>query len=157
MDIEKLKDWRDGARRGLGREVDHLREKEEQLSGYIQVLDATEELVAEIDNLNEELERRQSEIDDLSEQLEQKEAELYALRQQLQGEIDALRSQLLDLKERKLADEKKLKPMEIHNHFEQGSSSQVFNDQVNGRFSNKSNDKKKKEKKRWKKIVRKVL
>ena len=100
MDIEKLKDWRDGARRGLGREVDHLREKEEQLSGYIQVLDATEELVAEIDNLNEELERRQSEIDDLSEQLEQKEAELYALRQQLQGEIDALRSQLLDVKER---------------------------------------------------------
>ena len=146
MDIEKLKDWRDGARRGLGREVDHLREKEEQLSGYIQVLDATEEL-----------ERRQSEIDDLSEQLEQKEAELYALRQQLQGEIDALRSQLLDVKERKLADEKKLKPMEIHNHFEQGSSSQVFNDQVNGRFSNKSNDKKKKEKKRWKRIVRKVL
>ena len=132
MDIEKLKDWRDGARRGLGREVDHLREKEEQLSGYIQVLDATEELVAEIDNLNEELERRQS-------------------------EIDALRSQLLDVKERKLADEKKLKPMEIHNHFEQGSSSQVFNDQVNGRFSNKSNDKKKKEKKRWKRIVRKVL
>ena len=125
-----MKDWRDGARRGLGREVDHLREKEEQLSGYIQVLDATEELVAEIDNLNEELERRQSEIDDLSEQLEQKEAELYALRQQLQGEIDALRSQLLDVKERKLADEKKLKPMEIHNHFETGSSAQVFNDRV---------------------------
>ena len=36
------------------------------------------------------------------------------------------------------------------------SSSQVFNDKVNGKFIRKQKDEKKK-KKRWKKIVRKML
>ena len=57
--------------------------------------------------------------------------------------------------------------MEIHNHFESGSNSQVFNDKVSGRFtktekltkSEKLEKLKKKDKKnkRWKKIVRKML
>ena len=58
--------------------------------------------------------------------------------------------------------------VEIHNNFEPGSSAQVFNDTVKGRFTsprlnsqkhdNKQKQKdKKKLKKRWKKIVRKML
>ena len=56
--------------------------------------------------------------------------------------------------------------MEIHNHFEPGSSSQVFNDQVSGKFTKNQNDKSvinkkrndiKKGKKKWKKSIRKIL
>ena len=53
-------------------------------------------------------------------------------------------------------DELEQKQQEIHNHFESGSSSQVFNDKVNGKFTKKQNDKNK-SKKRWRKMVRKVL
>ena len=51
-----------------------------------------------------------------------------------------------------------LRPAEIHNHFEPGSSAQVFNDKVTGKFTRKQNKKDKKDKKkRWKKIARKIL
>ena len=63
--------------------------------------------------------------------------------------------------------------VEIHNHFESGSTSQVFNDQVSGRFTrdksmnardqidkrklNKTRNDIKKSKKKWKKTIRKIL
>ena len=53
---------------------------------------------------------------------------------------------------------KLIQVLEIHNHFEAGSSSQVFNDKVTSEFTRKQKqDKLKREQKKWKKIVRKVL
>jgi hypothetical protein len=88
------------------------------------------------------------------------------MRRQHEQEIDDLRRQLLDAKNRHLETEIRAKPMEIHNHFEPGSSSQVFNDQVSGKFTKNQNDKSvinkkrndiKKNKKKWKKSIRKIL
>ena len=138
--IEELKDWQDDARRGLKREMERLSEKQQELCGYVQMLDATDELLTEVDDLKEELERKQGEIDDLTAQLEQRDKE-----------IDALRMQLVEVKEQKLkVEEEKAdghsKATEIHNHFEPGSSAQVFNDKVTGKFSKK---------RRWKRIIKK--
>ena len=68
-------------------------------------------------------------------------------------------ARLLEARNQSLEAEVNAKPMEIHNHFESGSSSQVFNDRVMGKFTRKQNNKKEKKetKKRWKKIARKVL
>lgn len=75
---------------------------------------------------------------------------------QKDAEIAELRGQLQYLCERQLAAEPI--PMEIHNHFEAGSTSQVFNDRVMGKFTRKQkNYKKKKEPLKWKKIMKKVL
>lgn len=148
VNIELLKEWRDDAKSALKKEIGCLESKHGLLSSYMGVLDAVDELISENDDLREDLERKQSEIDDLSEQLRQAEAENTSLRMQMLSETGDLRQQLVEAQEQK--------PMEIHNHFESGSTSQVFNDKVNGRFA-KGNDKKKKEKKRWKRMVRKVL
>lgn len=154
--IEELRDWYDGARRGLQRQAEELREREEQIDRYLRALDAMDALLAKLDDLKEELEQRQSEIDDLTEQLDEK-----------NRDIDALRLQLVEVKEQKLKVEEERadghpKPPEIHNHFESGSSAQVFNDKVTGRFEKAKRQEKlqrkdKKEKKKWKKIVRKML
>ena len=133
--IEELKEWREDARRGLKREVEQLREKEERIEEYLRALDATDELLTEVDDLKEELERKQGEIDDLTARLEQKEAETVSLRQQL-----------LEARNQSLEAEVNAKPMEIHNHFEHGSSAQVFNDKVTGKFTKK---------RRWKRIIKK--
>jgi len=140
MNIEELKAWRDDARRGLEREVELLREKEEQIEEYLRALDATDELLEEIDDLHDKVRRLQGEIDDLTAQLEQRDKE-----------IDALRMQLVEVKEQKLkVEEEKAdahpKATEIHNHFEPGSSAQVFNDKVTGKFTKK---------RRWKRIIKK--
>ena len=100
---DELAEWCSDARRGLEREVEHLQEKQEQMTNYMRALSATEELSSQLGDLSEELERKQAEIDRL------------LLEQQL-AEAEA-------------------KPAEIHNHFEGGSTAQVFNDQVTGRFS----------------------
>lgn len=154
VNIELLKEWRDDAKSALKKEIGCLESKHGLLCSYMRVLDALDELISENDDLKEDLERKQSEIDDLSEQLREQEAEINSLRMQMLSETGDLRQQLVEAQEQSL--EVKSKPMEIHNHFESGSNSQVFNDKVNGRFA-KSNDKKKKEKKRWKRMVRKVL
>jgi hypothetical protein len=112
-------------------------------------------------------------VDDLNEQLEQRGQEMDDMRRQHEQEIDDLRRQLLEAKNRHLETERqhleteiRAKPMEIHNHFEPGSSSQVFNDQVSGKFTKNQNDKSvinkkrndiKKNKKKWKKSIRKIL
>ncbi len=126
MNIEELKDWRDSARRGLEYEIDRLKEKEVQLSDYLRALDATEDLLEEIDVLKDELERQKAENDSLDEELAQR-----------QAENERLRAELLEMKEQRLAQEPAATATEIHNHFESGSSAQVFNDKVTGRFAKK--------------------
>ena len=134
MNIEQLKDWRDSARRGLEYEIDRLKEKEVQLSDYLRALDATEDLLEEIEVLKDELERQKAENDSLDEELAQR-----------QAETERLRAELLEMKELRLAQEPAATATEIHNHFESGSSAQVFNDKVTGRFAKK---------KRWKRKTR---
>ena len=149
MNLEELKDWNDDARRELEREAEHLREKEEQIGGCLHILEATDELLAEIGRLQERLDESQSEAERLREQLEAKQAETEALRREMLEEADALRKQLLDIREQRLGEQQTAiqaqpsRPTEIHNHFESGSSAQVFNSKVNGKF---------KEKKKWRRI-----
>jgi len=141
----ELKDWSDGARRALDREREEIMERVQLIDGMARAMGVIDEILAENESLK-------TEIDDLNEQLEQKEQEIDELRQQL---LEA-RNQHLEAERQHLEAEVHAKPLEIHNHFEPGSSSQVFNDKVSGRFTRKQNDKKK-SKKRWKKIVRKML
>ena len=152
MNYEELKDWCEDARRSVEREMDSLMERHRTLCNHQQVLEAAGELLAEINRQKDELEQKDAEIDELNKQLEQKELEIDDLQRQL---LEA-RNQHLESERQHLQAEVHAKPMEIHNHFESGSSSQVFNDKVNGKFTKKQNDKKK-NKKRWKKIVRKML
>ena len=166
--IEELDELLDEDMRVTSHKADRVEEDARQINIHMQILKAMKEWVSKFKDMKEELERKQGEVDDLDEQLEQKDKAIDDLRRQLQAETDDLRQQLLEAKNLHLESEKQhleaeasAKPMEIHNHFESGSSSQVFNDKVNGRFDRRQNvrkDKKdKKDKKRWKKIVRKVL
>lgn len=164
--INELRAWQDEAMHGLRLEAERLEEKMQQINSYMRVLDAMEVLVSENEDLRDELERKQDDLDELNEQLEQKDKVIEDLRRQLQSETGNLRQLLLEAKNHHLESEKQhweaeanAKPMEIHNHFESGSSSQVFNDRVMGKFTRKQNNKKEKKekKKRWKKIARKVL
>ena len=163
MNYEELRDWCADARRSVERELDRLQEQQRTMGNHLQVLEAAGELLDEIARQKDELEQKQSEIDMLNEQLERKKLETASMCQQHQSETDDLRRQLLEAKNLHLESERQhletevhAKPMEIHNHFESGSSSQVFNDKVNGKFIRKQKDENKK-KKRWKKIVRKML
>ena len=131
MNYEVLRDWSSDARRGLEREVERLRDKEEQISEYLRALDATDELLAEIANLTDELTQRHKENNLLTEELEARQEEVDSLHAELekkQAEIDKLQLQ-------QQLQEADAKPTEIHNHFETGSSAQVFNDRVTGKFA----------------------
>ena len=144
--IQDLKEAARDARRAAESKREETMEQLQQLEGYLRILNATEELLSEIGGLKDESERRQTEIDDLSEQLEQK-----------QAEIDHLHRQLLEAENQQLEVKAHAKPLEIHNYFEAGSSSQVFNDKVTSKFARQQKkDKKKKEQKKWKRIIRKV-
>lgn len=158
MSYEEFEDCYDEAIREVDGELESLKERFTQMEVHRRVLDAARDAYSKMNKLAEELERRQSEIDDLTEQLEQK-----------QQETDDLHRQLLESQNERLEAEKQhlevevhARPMEIHNHFGAGSTSQVFNEKVNGRFEkarkfDKLCRKERKEKKRWKKIVRKML
>ena len=159
INFDELKDWSDGARRALDREREKLKERVEQFERLTRAMETIDEIYAEN-------ERLKAEVDDLNEQLEQRGQEMDDMRRQHEQEIDDLRRQLLEAKNRHLETEIRAKPMEIHNHFEPGSSSQVFNDQVSGKFTKNQNDKSvinkkrndiKKNKKKWKKSIRKIL
>lgn len=104
---KELEAWCEDARSGLSHEIERLREREQVMAEYMQAMDATYELMREVEDLTGQLEEKQEEIDSLNEELERKE-----------GEIDHLRQ----------------KPAEIHNHFGKGSTAQVFNDKVTGKF-----------------------
>ena len=163
MNYEELKDWCDEARRSVGREMDRLQEQQLTMGNHLQVLEAAGDLLGEMERQKDELEQKQQEIDRLNEELEQQQQEMADLRRQHEQETEALQRQLLEARNLRLEQERQhleaevhAKPLEIHNHFESGSSSQVFNDKVNGKFTKKQNDKNK-SKKRWRKMVRKVL
>ena len=162
MNNEEFKFCYDEACREVDGEIDGMKERFTRMEAFKRVLHAARDEHSMVDDLKDDLEQKQAEIDDLSDQLEQKVKEMDDMRRQYQAEIDDLQKQLLESKNQHLESEKKhlkaevkAKPMEIHNHFEPGSSSQVFNDKVNGKFMNKKD--KKEKKKRWKKIVRNVL
>ena len=151
--VEELKEWSNVAKRGLRQAIERLEEREEQISSYMKVLDAVEELLAKINDLKEEAERKQTEIDELEEQLEQKQQEADDLRRQLlEAQNHQLESekQRLESEKQQLEAEASAKPMEIHNHFGSGCSAQVFNDKVTGKFT-------KTKKRRWKRISRKNM
>ena len=136
MDIEVLRDWMADARRSLEKEADRLREKEQQANDLMRCLETTDDLVSEVSRLRDQLEKKQSENDDLCRELDAK-----------QREIDDLRMQFVEVKEQRLAESQNVvqesRPLstEIHNHFESGSSAQVFNSKVTNKI---------KDKKRWK-------
>ena len=162
----ELRDWSDGARRALEREREEMMSRVQLIDGVARTMEVFDEILAEN-------ERLKAEIDDLNEQLEQREQEIDDLCSQHRAEIDDLRRQMLEARNQHLETERQhleaevqAKPMEIHNHFEAGSTSQVFNDQVSGKFSRNQNGKNninrkrkdiKRNKKRWKKIVGKML
>ena len=159
VNFDELRDWSDGARRALDRERERMMEQMKMLDGLARATEV-------IGDIQAENERLQAEVDDLNEQLEQRDQEIEDLRRQHQQEIDDLQRQLLEARNQHLETEVRAKPMEIHNHFEAGSSSQVFNDRVSGKFAkvqsdrNKNNKKRndiKKNKKKWKKTIRKML
>ena len=162
INIEELKEWNRNSKRGIYREIDSLKERQEQFCDYAKATDVIDALISKYDDLKEELDRKQEEIDDLSEQLEQKDQVIADLRQQL---LEAQNMQLesekqqLQTEKQHLETEVSRKPTEIHNHFEPGSRAQVFNDKVNGKFTRNQKVKKDKKdkKKRWKKIARKIL
>ena len=159
--IHEFKGGLDAALRELSHDSDRVEEEGRKINAYKRLFEAAKEHLSEIEDLKEELERKQEEIDDLCEQLEQKDQEIADLRQQLlEARNLHLESekQQLETEKQQLETEVKAKPTEIHNHFEPGCSTQVFNDKVNGRLTRKPIVKKdKNDKKRWKKIVRKVL
>ena len=173
INFDELRDWSDGARRALDRERERMMEQMKMLDGLARATEV-------IGDIQAENERLQAEVDDLNEQLEQRDQDIEDLRRQHQQEIDDLQRQLLEARNQHLETERqhleterqhletevRAKPMEIHNHFEAGSSSQVFNDRVSGKFGkvqsdrNKNNKKRndiKKNKKKWKKTIRKML
>lgn len=146
-----IEEWRDEARRALTHEAEALQEQLYQRQCYMQALDATEDLVKEVKELEDQVERQQQTIDDLNEQVEQRDAEIA----EKDAEIADLRGRLQDMRDCQLVAEPMPLPMEIHNHFEAGSSSQVFNDKVTSRFEKyKKKDKKRKEQRKWKKTVK---
>lgn len=176
-DIQDLMAWQNDAERELRREAERLEEKGQRIGGLMKVLEATEEILAENSSLREELERKDGEIDALREELEQKDCETDALREELERksreteslreelerkakETDELRRQLQEASSQHQESDSRAQTMEIHNHFEAGSNSQVYNEKVTGKFTypnnNKNKKNKKKEQKKWKKRSRKA-
>ena len=74
--------------------------------------------------------------------------------------MDELRRQLQEASSQHQESDSRAQTMEIHNHFEAGSNSQVYNEKVTGKFTypnnNKNKKNKKKEQKKWKKRSRKA-
>ena len=147
MKKEEFEVYYDEASRDVDDDMECLQKKFRRKEAHRRVLEAGRDAYLKADELRELVESQQAEIDDLNEQLEQKDAEMADMCREKDAEIDALQKQLLEAQNDHLESERqqlvaevKAKPMEIHNHFEPGSSSQVFNDKV-----------------RWKKIVRKML
>jgi chromosome segregation ATPase len=97
MTIEELKDWKDDVRNELERDLEQVREKHEQISNYLRVLDAVDEMVTEHKSLKRQLDDKQDEIDNLKDEIDK-----------VQSDNDVLRQQLLDEKERRLSSQTKL-------------------------------------------------
>ena len=146
MDYKELVNLCEEVCDDMERDYDRKIDECKQMGDCLRAVQALREKFEGVADLHEQLERRDRDIDELHEQLEQ--------RDKL---VADLQRQVLELKTKSLEEEVKAKPMEIHNHFERGSSSQVFNDKVTGKFSKQKKDKHKKEQKKWKKIVKGML
>ena len=133
--------------RALGNEKESLTERTRQVDGFMRVAEKTSELLSEIDNLKEENERLNGENDRLQSELEEKETEVDSLR----AELERKQAEIDNLKLKQQLSEAEAKTPEIHNHFEPGSSAQVFNDKVTGKFSKLKRWKNKDNKKPWRK------
>lgn len=145
-DIQDLMAWQKDAEHELRREAERLEEKGQRIGGLMKVLEATEEILAENSSLREELEQKSRETESLREELERK-----------AKEMDELRRQLQEASSQHQESDSRAQTMEIHNHFEAGSNSQVYNEKVTGKFiTQHNNNKKKKEQKKWKKRIRKA-
>ena len=154
MDYQELKDNKEEAIRRLTNKAEHMEEQLRDVNVCVQLLKASDGLFSQVDDLREEVARQEREIGELEDKLEQKDREIEALKRELLEE----QNHRLESENHDLAVEVVTKPLEIHNHFEPGSNSQVFNEKVKGKFSkNRKVNKEKKEKKRWKGIVRKML
>ena len=151
MDYQELKDNKEEAIRRLTNKAEHMGEQLRDVNVCVQLLKASDGLFSQVDDLREEVARQEREIGELEDKLEQKDREIEALKRELLEE----QNHRLESENHDLAVEVVTKPLEIHNHFEPGSNSQVFNEKVKGKFS--KNRKVNKEKKRWKGIVRKML
>ena len=92
--IEQLNDWQDDVRSGLRREIERLREKEEMLNSYMQLLDATSEFIDDMSDLTRELERSQAEVGSLSSELEEQQKETDSLLQQMKEEASSQRLEM---------------------------------------------------------------
>ena len=134
---ELIELW-DEALRRLGKNADRVEEESREINVYRRLFEAAKEKISENDDLKEELDRKQEEIDDLEELLEQKDQVIADLQLQLlEAQNLHLESekQRLQTEKHQLETEVNAKPTEIHNHFEPGSSAQVFNDKVNGKYA----------------------
>ena len=146
MDYKELVNLCEEVCDNMERAYDRKMDECKLMGDYLRVVKAFQEQFASVGDLREQLEQRDSEIDDLHEQIEQRDRH-----------IAELERQVLEQKAKSLEEEVKAKPMEIHNHFERGSSSQVFNDKVTGKFAKQKKDQNKKEQKKWKKMVKRML
>ena len=146
MDYKELVNLCEEVCDNMERAYDRKMDECKLMGDSLRVVKAFQEQFASVGDLREQLEQRDSEIDDLHEQIEQRDRR-----------IAELERQVLEQKAKSLEEEVKAKPMEIHNHFERGSSSQVFNDKVTGKFAKQKKDKKTKEPKKWKKMVKRML
>ena len=63
---KEMKDWQDGARRLLVREMEQLKDEKKQLNERLRYLDATGELLSRLEDLNGMLKDRQAEVADLN-------------------------------------------------------------------------------------------
>lgn len=79
MNKEELKETAQDARRALERERERMMEEVERMEGFLRVMDATDDLLAEIDRLNEELAERDAEMDNLHQQLQEEKEKNQAL------------------------------------------------------------------------------
>ena len=150
--FEELKAWQDDARKDMENRVDQMKEDYEQMCTHLRAMEVSSELFDEVERLCDELERRDREIDRLNDAIDEQQREL----DNRQREIDQLRQQLVDVNERllatkttrleakaqtleakatRLATAPQAPSLEILNHFESGSSAQVFNDKINGKIT----------------------
>ncbi len=78
-DLDEYKETMHDVRRALGSEKDRLTERIEQLEGVMKMTDMTDELLAEIDDLNDENERLRTENERLRQEVQEKEMKLSEL------------------------------------------------------------------------------
>ena len=69
--LEELKDWQDGAKRELERDLEHLMETVQQKQNFLKAMECTGELIAENSDLRDENESLRDEVESLRQQLQE--------------------------------------------------------------------------------------